>query len=61
LIAESFATVVGLLGQYRSEKGAQAQLEYNDFMEWLTKANHTEIKDLLELNTNATIESPPVH
>tara|TARA_Y100000296_G_C5064800_1_gene201783 strand:- start:110 stop:679 length:570 start_codon:yes stop_codon:yes gene_type:complete len=55
LIAESFATVVGLLGQYRSEKGAQAQLEYNDFMEWLAKANHTEIKDLLELNTNATI------
>lgn len=55
MIAESFATVVGLLGQYRSEKGAQSQLEYNDFMEWLSKANHTEVKGLLELNTSATI------
>lgn len=55
MLAESFATIVGLLGQYRSEKGAQARLEFNDFMEWLAKANHTEIKDLLELNTQATI------
>ncbi|QKQ26524.1 hypothetical protein [Candidatus Reidiella endopervernicosa] len=47
--------MVGLLGQYRSEKGAQSQLEYNDFMEWLSKANHTEVKGLLELNTSATI------
>lgn len=54
MIAESFATIVGLLGQYRSEKGAQDQLEYNDFMEWLAKANHTELKGLIELNTNAT-------
>jgi hypothetical protein len=55
LIAESFAAIVGLLGQYRSEKGSQVQLEYNDFMEWLAKANHNEIKDLLEINTNATV------
>jgi len=55
LIAESFAAIVGLLGQYRSEKAGQAQLEFNDFMEWLAKANHTEIKGNLELNTNATI------
>ncbi len=55
MLAESFATIVGLLGQYRSERGAQAQLEFNDFMEWLAKANHTETKELLELNTNTTI------
>ncbi len=55
MLAESFATLVGLLGQYYSEKGAKAQLEFNDFMEWLTKANHTEIRSLLELNTQATI------
>ncbi|MFT6780083.1 MAG: hypothetical protein ACJAV1_004032 [Paraglaciecola sp.] len=55
LIAESFAIIVGLLGQYRSEKGSQTQLEFNDFMEWLANANHTEIKGLLELNVNATI------
>ena len=55
MLAESFATIVGLLGQYRSERGAQAQLEFNDFMEWLATANHTEIKNLLEVNTQATI------
>ncbi len=55
MIAESFAAIVGLLGQYRSERGGQVQLEFNDFMEWLTNANHTEIKGLLELNVNATI------
>lgn len=55
MVAESFAVIVGLLGQYRSERGSQAQLEFNDFMEWLAKANHTETKGLLELNVNTTI------
>lgn len=55
VIAESFATIVSLLGQYRAEKGNQAKLEYEDFMEWLVTTNHTEIKSLLELNTKATI------
>lgn len=54
MIAE-FATIVGLIVQYRSERGNQAQLEYHDFMEWLANANHTEVKDLLDLNVNATI------
>ena len=55
MIAESFATIAGLLGQYRSERSGKAQLEYNDFMEWLAKANHTQTKELLEINTNATM------
>ncbi len=55
MLAESFAVIVGLIGQYRSERSNQSQLEYNDFMEWLANANHTAVKDLLELNTNATI------
>tara|TARA_R110001583_G_C5586309_1_gene403350 strand:+ start:688 stop:1257 length:570 start_codon:yes stop_codon:yes gene_type:complete len=52
LIAESFAIIVGLIGQYRSEKGGQAQLEYNDFMKWLAKAQHSEMKNILESNSN---------
>jgi len=55
LIVESFSVIVGLLSQYHSERGNQKQLEYHDFMEWLAKANHIEIKDLLELNVNATL------
>ena len=54
-IAESFAAIVALIGQFRSEKGSQEQASYNEFMEWLTKINHEEIKELLLLNTKATI------
>ena len=50
-----FATIVGLLGQYNSQKGGRNQLEYNDFMQWLAEANHAEVKSLLEINTDATI------
>lgn len=55
MIAESFAIIVGLLGQYSAERGAKAQLEFNDFMLWLTKANHSEIKSHVELNVEATL------
>lgn len=54
-IAESFAAIVALIGQYRSENSSHKQSDFNEFMEWLAKANHSEIKDLLLLNTKATI------
>lgn len=55
MLAESFASIVGLLGLYRSEKGSEAQLDYNEFMEWLVKTNHQQVKELLEINVNATV------
>lgn len=54
-VAESFAAIVALIGQFRSEKASQEQAGFGEFMEWLTKINHEEIKDLLLLNTKATI------
>jgi hypothetical protein len=54
-IIESFATIVALLGQFKSEKGAAELSDFNDFMDWLIKTNHQEIKDLLTINTKATI------
>lgn len=54
-IVESFASIVGLIGQFRSERGALEQSDFNSFIEWLVKYNHEEIKDLLTLNAKATI------
>jgi hypothetical protein len=54
-VAESFAAIVALIGQFRSEKASQEQAGFGEFMEWLTKINHEEIKELLLLNTKATI------
>ena len=54
-IAESFAAIVALIGQFRSEKSASEQADFNAFIEWLISTNHEEIKNQLELNTKATI------
>ncbi len=55
MLAESFATVVGLIGQFRSEHAGKSQAEYNDFIDWLISSNHKELVSLLELNANAAI------
>lgn len=54
-LATSFATIVSLLGTYKSEERQITDDEFQDFMQWLVKTNHSEVKDLLELNTQATI------
>lgn len=54
-IIESYAAIVALIGQFKSERGASEQASFNEFMRWLSETNHQEIKNLLELNTKATI------
>jgi len=54
--AAAFATIVGLLGQYSAERTSKEQLEFNDFLEWLIKANHTEVRRRIEENTVATFQ-----
>lgn len=54
-IIESYAAIVALIGQFRAERGASEQAGFNEFMAWLAKANHQELKELLELNTKAMI------
>lgn len=54
-IVESFAGIVSLIGQYRAEKGAAEQSDFNEFIEWLVKVNHQEIKELLLINAKAAI------
>lgn len=54
-IATSLATIVSLLGTYKSEGRAIEGDEFQDFMQWLIETNHADIKNLLEINTRATI------
>ncbi len=54
-VATSFASIVSLLGQYRSEHGAKKQADFNEFIQWLQESQHQDIKELLEINTKATI------
>ncbi len=54
-IIESYAAIIALIGQFKAERGAMEQAGFNEFMEWLVKSNHQEMKSLLELNAKATI------
>ncbi|WP_029148331.1 hypothetical protein [Methylophilus sp. 5] len=56
MLAESFATLVSLIGQYFSEKESRDQVEFNDFMAWLIKKNHHQVKTLIDQNIGATNE-----
>jgi len=52
-IASSFATIVGLIGQFRGERAGQEQSNLDDFLQWLIESNHSELKELLENNAQA--------
>jgi len=53
--ATAFSTIVGLIASFKSENRAQANDEYNDFLEWLGEKRHDEIISLLNINTKASI------
>jgi hypothetical protein len=43
----AFATIVGLISNFRQERGAAEQLDHRQFIEWLDYHQHQEIKDLI--------------
>jgi len=52
--AASFATIISLIASFKSSRDGQSNDEYKEFTKWLIKANHSEIRCLLESNTNIT-------
>tara|TARA_R110000772_G_scaffold131814_4_gene240372 strand:+ start:1018 stop:1584 length:567 start_codon:yes stop_codon:yes gene_type:complete len=54
-LAESFAVIVGLISQFKSEKDSNNKTEFNEFIQWLNESHHQEVIDMLALNTKATI------
>lgn len=53
-LTSAFATIVGLIGQFRGEKSGQEQATLHDFMQWLIETNHEELKEILEKNSKAS-------
>lgn len=46
-LSTTLATLVGLLCNYRQEKGSREQLDHQKFMEWLEHHRHEEMKTLI--------------
>lgn len=54
-LSSAFTSVVGLIGQFKSGRDAASGSDFNDFMTWLVKSNHHEIKSLIEANHATTV------
>ena len=55
VIAGSFATIVSLIAQFRSERQSTKDTDFQDFLKWMVTNNHNEIKGYLESNTEVQI------
>lgn len=53
--ATTLATIVSLLAAFKSEEKNASGDEFQDFLRWLLSTNHEEIKNLIEMNAQATI------
>ncbi len=47
-LASSFATIVGLIGQFRGERAGKTQPSLKDFQQWLEESHQNDIKSLLD-------------
>ncbi|MBN1665170.1 MAG: hypothetical protein JW943_16360 [Deltaproteobacteria bacterium] len=54
-IVSSFATIVGLLSNYKSERRNMNEDEYTGFIEWLNEKRHDELVGYIENNQNLSI------
>lgn len=50
----AFATIVGLMGTFKSERRASSDDEYREFMEWLGEKRHDELIHSIQTNQNLT-------
>lgn len=49
-LSGTFATVVGLICNFVNERRNGDQLEYQEFMEWLSSKRHNELRELINEN-----------
>lgn len=53
--ATTFATIVSLLADFKSQREDNTSDAFNDFLTWLTKSQHEELKNLIQQNVTTTI------
>lgn len=51
-IAGAFATIIGLICNFKNEKRTVSENEYNAFVEWLTEKRYDQIIEYLEKNSS---------
>lgn len=49
-LSASFATIVGLISNFKSERNASSENEYNEFVAWLVEKRHNTV--INEINSN---------
>ena len=54
-LAGSFATILQLIGQFKSDRGAEATKSYEVFRDWLADNHHEDIIKLLEQHSNTLV------
>ncbi|WP_193453245.1 hypothetical protein [Pseudomonas nitroreducens] len=54
-IAGGFASIVGLVGQYKAGRDSVSGKSFDDFMQWLVTSNHSDLKALIEANHGTVI------
>ena len=53
-MAGVFATIVGLICSFKSERGSASENEYDEFIEWLNEKRHDQIIEYLGKNNSLT-------
>lgn len=48
--AAALASIVGLIGQFKSGRDTAKSDDFSDFMQWLIESNQSELKSLIEAN-----------
>lgn len=51
----ALASIIGLIGQFKSGRDSAKSQDFNEFMQWLVESNHAELKSLIEANHGTTI------
>jgi hypothetical protein len=51
----AFATVIGLIGQFKSGKDGAKSQDFNEFMTFLIESGHAEIRSMIEANQTTTV------
>lgn len=49
--ASAFATIVGLIGQFRSEQSSETKVDLKSFQEWLVEEHQEKVKEAINNNS----------
>ncbi|WP_330115607.1 hypothetical protein SA496_14145 [Pseudomonas sp. JS3066] len=53
--ASSLASIIGLIGQFKSGRDSVKSASFDEFMQWLAESNHADLRSLIESNHTTTI------